>query len=90
MAMNFLTINHKTMRLDYTVQDLAYVYKKLRIIKREGLIRSRRDTGGIRPAKRISNITPRRIGYPTSWEEPLEKLKSSLEAFLKTYLRSKK
>ena len=75
----------KGMGLDYVTQDAAYVYKKLRIMEKEGLIKSSWDTEGIGPAKRIYRITPAGEKHLASWEEPLEKLKSSLDIFLKAY-----
>ncbi len=71
--------------LAYGDQDAGYIYRKLRLMEESGLIVSKWDTKGMGPAKRIYTITEAGIKTLDQWSESLEKMKASLEVFLKLH-----
>lgn len=71
--------------LDYTDQEVGYVYRTLRAMEKEGLITSQWDTEGSGPAKRVYSITPQGVTVLREWAEALERIRESLEVFLQLY-----
>lgn len=71
--------------LDYTDQEVGYVYRTLRAMEREGLIGSEWDTTGSGPAKRVYTITPQGVAMLEEWAEALERIRESLEVFARLY-----
>ena len=71
--------------LDYTEQDVGYVYRTLRAMENAGLISSEWDTAGCGPAKRVYVLTDQGQAELANWAEALERIKESLEVFLHLY-----
>lgn len=71
--------------LDYTDQEIGYVYRTLRAMEKEGLIGSEWDTAGAGPAKRVYTITPQGVAMLGEWAHALERIKESLEVFAQLY-----
>lgn len=65
--------------------DVGAIYKNLRNMEREGLVKSKWDTKGSGPAKRIYRITPQGEEILHGWAITLQKRKESLEQFLDLY-----
>lgn len=74
--------------LDYTDQDIGYVYRTLRAMEREGLISLEWDTTGSGPAKRVYAITPQGMTVLHEWAQALERIRESLEVFARLYERN--
>jgi len=65
--------------------DVGAIYKNLRNMEREGLVKSKWDTKGSGPAKRIYRITPQGEEILHGWAITLQKRKESLQQFLDLY-----
>jgi len=65
--------------------DVGAVYRNLRAMEKEGWVKSKWDTRGNGPAKRIYRITPQGEEILHGWAITLRKRKASLEQFLGVY-----
>jgi len=65
--------------------DVGAIYKQLRSMETEGWVKSKWDTKGAGPAKRMYRITPQGEEILHGWAITLEKRKASLEQFLSLY-----
>jgi PadR family transcriptional regulator PadR len=65
--------------------DVGAIYRQLRSMESEGLVKSKWDTRGAGPAKRIYRITPQGEEIMHGWAITLQKRKVSLEQFLDLY-----
>jgi poly-beta-hydroxybutyrate-responsive repressor len=65
--------------------DASSVYKTLRKMEQEGLVKSRWDTEGAGPAKRYYEITPEGEELLHAWAVTIRKHLETLEGFLKIY-----
>lgn len=63
----------------------ATIYRRLRRMEESGYVKSRWDTGGPGPARRLYEITPEGLEHLRSWGELLKRRKEKLEEFLKLY-----
>jgi PadR family transcriptional regulator PadR len=65
--------------------DVGAIYKNLRNMEKEGWVKSKWDTKGTGPAKRIYRITPQGEEILHGWAITLRKRKASLDQFLSLY-----
>ena len=65
--------------------DVGAVYRNLRAMEKEGWVKSKWNTKGAGPAKRIYRITPQGEEILHGWAITLQKRKEALEQFLKVY-----
>ena len=65
--------------------DVGAIYRNLRNMEKEGWVKSKWDTKGTGPAKRIYRITPQGEEILHGWAITLRKRKEALEQFLKFY-----
>jgi len=65
--------------------DVGAIYRNLRGMEKEGWVKSKWNTKGAGPAKRIYRITPRGEEILHGWAITLRKRRESLEQFLKLY-----
>lgn len=65
--------------------DVGAVYRNLRNMEKEGLVKSKWDTKGSGPAKRIYHITPQGEEILHGWAVTIRKRKEALDQFLKFY-----
>jgi PadR family transcriptional regulator PadR len=65
--------------------DVGAIYRQLRSMESEGWVKSKWDTRGAGPAKRIYRITPQGEEILHGWAITLQKRKESLEQFLSLY-----
>ena len=65
--------------------DVGAIYRNLRAMEKEGWVKSKWDTKGTGPAKRIYRITPQGEEILHGWAITLRKRRESLEQFLKLY-----
>ena len=65
--------------------DVGAIYRQLRSMETEGWMKSKWDTKGAGPAKRMYRITPQGEEILHGWAITLQKRKVSLEQFLNRY-----
>lgn len=65
--------------------DVGAIYRNLRGMEKEGWVKSKWDTKGAGPAKRIYRITGQGEEILHGWAITLRKRRESLEQFLKLY-----
>jgi PadR family transcriptional regulator PadR len=65
--------------------DVGAIYRHLRNMEREGLVKSRWNTKGSGPAKRIYRITPQGEEILHGWAVTMRKRKEALDQFLRLY-----
>ena len=65
--------------------DVGAIYRNLRSMEKEGLVKSKWDTKGSGPAKRIYHITPQGEEMLHGWAITIRKRKEALDQFLKLY-----
>ncbi|MGB9628894.1 MAG: helix-turn-helix transcriptional regulator, partial [Thermodesulfobacteriota bacterium] len=65
--------------------DVGAIYRTLRNMEKDGLVKSKWDTKGSGPAKRIYRITPQGEEILHGWAITIQKRKEALDQFLKTY-----
>src|SRR4030043_1732464 len=65
--------------------DVGAIYRNLRNMEKEGWVKSKWDTKGAGPAKRIYRITPQGEEILHGWAITLRKRKEALNQFLKIY-----
>lgn len=67
--------------------DVGTVYRELREMENEGLVKSKWATKGSGPARRIYTITKEGEERLDGWVVSLKKMKEGIEEFLKLYER---
>ncbi len=67
--------------------DPGGLYRALRAMEEEGLIRSVWDTSGSGPARRVYSLTELGWEELRAWTVHLRRLRAQLERFLQTYAR---
>lgn len=67
------------------VPDAGAVYRHLRRLEEEGLVRSHWSTSGPGPARRRYEITPEGVDYLHDWAVTIRRNKAALETFLRRY-----
>jgi PadR family transcriptional regulator PadR len=65
--------------------DVGAIYRNLRSMEKEGWVKSKWDTKGAGPAKRIYRITPQGEEILHGWAVTVRKRKEALNQFLKLY-----
>ena len=65
--------------------DVGAIYRNLRSMEKEGWVKSKWDTKGSGPAKRIYRITPQGEEILHGWAITIRKRKEALDQFLKLY-----
>ena len=65
--------------------DVGAIYRNLRAMEKEGWVKSKWDTKGSGPAKRIYRITPQGEEILHGWAITIRKRKEALGQFLKLY-----
>jgi PadR family transcriptional regulator PadR len=65
--------------------DVGAIYKNLRNMEKEGWVKSKWDTKGVGPAKRVYRITPQGEEILHGWAITLRKRREALDQFLKSY-----
>jgi len=65
--------------------DPGLLYRTLRQLEVDGLVRSSWDTGGTGPARRLYEVTPEGIEYLHAWAVTIRKLRQQLDQFLTDY-----
>jgi poly-beta-hydroxybutyrate-responsive repressor len=65
--------------------DVGAIYKNLRNMEKEGWVKSKWDTKGAGPAKRIYRITKQGEEILHGWAITLEKRREALDQFLRLY-----
>ena len=65
--------------------DVGAIYRQLRSMEMEGWVKSKWDTKGSGPAKRIYRITPQGEEILHGWAITIQKRKEALDQFLKLY-----
>ena len=65
--------------------DVGAIYRNLRSMEKEGWVKSKWDTKGAGPAKRIYRITPQGEEILHAWAVTVRKRKEALDQFLKLY-----
>jgi len=67
--------------------DPATAYKNLRLMEQEGWVRSKWDTAGAGPARRIYQVTREGEDLIHSWVVAIRRTQESLNTFLSLYRR---
>ncbi len=65
--------------------DVANLYRLLRQLELEGIVRSSWDTGGSGPARRVYRLTASGRRLLDEWADELRRLEGATGAFLATY-----
>jgi len=65
--------------------DVGAIYRNLRSMEKEGWVKSKWNTKGTGPAKRIYRITPQGEEILHGWAITIQKRKEALDQFLKLY-----
>jgi PadR family transcriptional regulator, regulatory protein PadR len=65
--------------------DVGAIYRNLRNMEKEGWVKSKWDTKGGGPAKRVYRITPQGEEILHGWAITLRKRRDALDHFLKLY-----
>jgi len=65
--------------------DPGAIYRKLKLLDKEGFIKSKWETYGQGPAKKVYFITPQGIELMSSWAREISQRKKILGSFLKRY-----
>jgi len=67
------------------VPDAATIYKALRRLEREGMVKSEWDTSGSGPARRVYSITAEGAEMLRLWAASIARTKQMLEKFLEKF-----
>jgi poly-beta-hydroxybutyrate-responsive repressor len=65
--------------------DVGAIYRQLRSMESEGWVKSKWDTEGTGPAKRVYRITPQGEEILHGWAITLRKRREALDQFIKLY-----
>jgi len=72
-------------RFHDTPPDVGAIYRNLRTMEKEGWVKSKWETRGAGPARRIYRITPQGEEILHGWAITIRKRKEALDQFLKLY-----
>ena len=72
-------------QLGFSSIDQGNVYRLLRQLEKDSLVKSEWDTSSSGPAKRIYSITDAGLEYLDLWAESLEQYQSMLDSFFNMY-----
>jgi poly-beta-hydroxybutyrate-responsive repressor len=70
---------------DHPAPDPGTLYRTLRRLEEDGLVRSTWDTGGAGPARRVYELTDQGLEYLHAWAVNIRRTKAQLERFLAEY-----
>jgi poly-beta-hydroxybutyrate-responsive repressor len=70
---------------DHPAPDPGALYRTLRQLEEEGLVRSTWDTDGTGPARRVYELTDQGLEYLHAWAINIRRTKARLECFLVEY-----
>ena len=70
---------------DLASSDPGNLYRALRGLEEEGLVRSNWDTSGVGPARRVYELTEEGIEYLDAWVVNLRETRRKLDDFLADY-----
>jgi len=62
--------------------DPGTLYRTLRRLERDGILRSEWSTEGVGPARRIYQVTPEGFDFLRAWQQSVEGIRASLDGFL--------
>lgn len=62
--------------------DPGTLYRTLRRLERDGILRSEWSTEGVGPARRIYQITPEGLDFLRAWRQSVIGIRASLDGFL--------
>jgi poly-beta-hydroxybutyrate-responsive repressor len=65
--------------------DPGLLYRTLRQLEHEGLLRSSWDTEGQGPARRLYEVTPEGVDFLHAWAARVRQIRRRLETFLSQY-----
>jgi DNA-binding PadR family transcriptional regulator len=65
--------------------DPGFLYRTLRAMEEEGLVRSSWDTSGSGPARRVYTLTDEGRAVLRAWAAHIRRLREKLDQFLSTY-----
>ncbi|MCL5772301.1 MAG: helix-turn-helix transcriptional regulator [Actinobacteria bacterium] len=80
-----LTERYSDLGFTYANFDPGAIYRTLRLLESENLIKSKWETDDIGPAKKIYSITPEGLEMLSSWIADIEKRKNIFENFLQRF-----
>jgi PadR family transcriptional regulator PadR len=72
-------------RLPEVEIDPGFLYRTLRAMEEEGLVRSSWDTSGSGPARRVYTLTDEGRTVLRAWAAHIRRLRKKLDQFLSTY-----
>jgi PadR family transcriptional regulator PadR len=72
-------------RLPEVEIDPGFLYRTLRAMEEEGLVRSSWDTSGSGPARRVYTLTDEGRTVLRTWAAHIRRLREKLDQFLSTY-----
>ena len=72
-------------RLPEVEIDPGFLYRTLRAMEEEGLVRSSWDTSGSGPARRVYTLTEEGRAVLKAWAAHIRRLREKLDQFLSTY-----
>ena len=78
---------------DAPTADPGLVYRTLRQLEDDGLVRSSWDTEGHGPARRLYQVTPEGMEFLNTWAVNIRQTRQQLDRFLseyETYLQEEK
>ncbi|MBI4298034.1 MAG: helix-turn-helix transcriptional regulator [Chloroflexi bacterium] len=70
---------------DTPFADVGLLYRTLRHLEEEGMVRSTWDTQGKGPARRLYEVTPEGAEYLDAWAADIRQLRKRLGSFLTKY-----
>jgi len=74
-----------TQREDERSPDPGNLYRTLRMLEEEGLVRSSWETGGAGPARRVYELTEEGVEYLHTWAVTIRGNRARLDRFLAEY-----
>lgn len=84
-SMHGYRLMQQLMLLGFAALDPGTVYRTLRQLERDGLIRSRWDLGDAGPARRMYELTDAGEAFLRTWARGLEQYRRMLDVFFRFY-----
>jgi poly-beta-hydroxybutyrate-responsive repressor len=84
-SMHGYRLMQQLMALGFAALDPGTVYRTLRQLERDGLIRSHWDLGDAGPARRMYELTEAGEAFLRTWAQGLEQYRQMLDAFFRFY-----
>ncbi|MBI3979581.1 MAG: helix-turn-helix transcriptional regulator [Chloroflexi bacterium] len=78
-------IMRQMMMMGFAALDPGMVYRVLRHLEKEGMLRSRWDTSKEGPARRIYSVTDAGLAFLQSWAASLEQHRRTVDRFFELY-----